>query len=137
MWDVSSGQVEIYPGSLGEYLEHLEQRAETEASPTADRTKTSGQDDAATRKEARKAERTARIRRSRERGALQKRIEAVEAKIAAAEAKQQEIESQLANPGDASHDALRALAETYEATKAELEEAFTLWERLSGELELH
>ena len=94
-------------------------------------------EDAATRKEARKAERSARIRRNRERGTLQKRIEKVESQIAEAEQRQQEIETQLASPGDAGHDALRALAETYEATKAELEEAFAMWEKLSADLELH
>jgi len=128
VWDVKSGGVEVYPGSLGEYLDHLERQSSDEEAPSAAAPKLDKQ----ARLEARAKERDA----QRARAKLERQVADAEAEVARLEAEQAEVEAKLADPAGVAPEAMSGLAKRYEAIKRELDAAMERWaalgEALSG-----
>ena len=151
VWDVHDGQVEVYPGSLAEYLEHLREvaRARDESlgggfgaapSKIAPGPKSTAPaplpDDKTARKEARQAQRQAQADHQKKLRSLERRIEALEAEIATLETEQAELEATLADPSThADGQRSKALSDRYAAVKASLDEKLTAWTEASAEKE--
>ncbi|HCF58513.1 MAG TPA: ABC transporter ATP-binding protein [Myxococcales bacterium] len=131
VWDVREAKIVDWPGNLADYLYHLaqsgdgQQAAQSSAEPK------------------RETEKDRRRREAEERNALNARLRPLreevarcEARIAAIEAQQSEIEPQLADPvfyGDFAR--ARPLMETYEKNKVELEGLLAQWAEVQERLE--
>lgn len=130
VWNVADGQVEVYPGSLGDYLDHLAEEMNPDEEPKDDvptpvissNPPASKQD----KKRARAEERKLRAEHGKKVSKLQKQIAELEASIESLETKQVEQEAALANPSD-DYDAMAKLSKSYEATKKELEHKVASW----------
>jgi len=130
VWNVSRGSVEIYPGSLGDYLDHLalvaaEKNQQADASSVSTSESLAGLDKDA-RKKARAEERKERSKRAKKKRSLEELVVQLESEIAVLEEKQSSYESQLAAPTD-DYEKMSELAAEYEATKASLEDRVLQW----------
>jgi ATP-binding cassette, subfamily F, member 3 len=139
VWDVHDGIVEEYPGSLGDYLDHLaevEKERHLDESDGALRNTPAQPDDKAARKEAYQKAKEAEAQERKKRSSIKRRVEEAEAKVTALEKEQAELEAQLADP--ATHlDAARSkqLSARYQEVRSGLERAMSDWEKSQLELE--
>ena len=136
VWNVHDGIVEVYPGSLADYLRHLSEQMDEDdpavllSAPGAKPGPTGGSDDKVAKKAARAGARKARAAYSRRRGALERELAILEAKVSDLESEQAELLAALVLPE--THDdrfSARKLAERYEAVKLEVEAALEAWTR--------
>lgn len=141
VWDVHDGIVETYPGSLADYLEHLaeveRQREGALDAPVATASAAAPvQEDKAQRKEAYNEKRAREAEERKKRSGVKRRVGEVEAKIAALETEQAELEKTLADPAthlDAAKSKERALR--YAEVKRALDAEMARWEQLTLEME--
>jgi ATP-binding cassette subfamily F protein 3 len=136
VWDVHDGRVEEYPGSLGDYIEHL-QTADAEEPPVAHVEPAPAPiDDRTSRKEAWLKNREAKAKARKKRAGLTRRVAESESKIAALEKRKAELEALLADPAThAAPDRAKALAHEYKEIGSGLEAEIATWEELGIELE--
>lgn len=137
IWNVQSGEVEIYPGTLDEYMDSAVRRLEVaieasdavpSRSPDAPGAKGPPQGRAADKARKRR-EAQQRAARRRELAPLEARVDELEASIEALEARQAERNAQLANPDVYNGTAdTAALLRAYHADAAELERLTAEWE---------
>ncbi len=135
VWDVHEGKVTEYPGSLKEYLTHLE--AQPGSTPLAGEP---SQDKATTRvplqKEARMQARAREKEQKRKRDALKKSIQKLEQDIDRLEEEKTELEGALADPSShLDRDHSQKLSEQYQAKKRMIENKMAEWEELQEKLE--
>jgi ATP-binding cassette, subfamily F, member 3 len=130
VWNVADGQVEVYPGSLGDYLDYLaaemnpdQEQDDSELAPKLSTKPASSKED---KKRVRAEERKLRAERGKKISKLQKRIAELETSIETLEAEQSEQEARLASPSD-DYDEMAKLSKSYEKTKLVLEEKVTNW----------
>ncbi len=159
IWDVHDGEVEVYPGTLDEYMEHHRRRLEGEVeepaagaprrapSPARAVAKGSGASAPAARpqggaearqsaKERRRREAEQRRALDRRLGPLKKRVAKLEASIAELEERQRECSAKLADPATYEDEKRRSeLIDTYQRDAEELEGLNGAWEIASAELE--
>ncbi|MCA9552888.1 MAG: ABC-F family ATP-binding cassette domain-containing protein [Myxococcales bacterium] len=141
VWDVSRGKVETYPGSLGDYLDHLGQlEVSLEASlgggGAAAAVAEVVPDDKAARMAARQEKKAKEAEHRKTLGRLTREIEALEAQIARLEAEQAELEATLADPAThADSERSRKASLRYEKVKAALEAAMESWTEKEAERE--
>ena len=154
IWDVHDGEVEVYPGTLDEYMEHHRRRLEGEeaelsqsesrargggkgaGSPTPAAQPQGSAESRGSAKERRRRE--AEIRRALDRrlGPLKRRVEQLEASIAVIEERQRECSAQLACPATYEDEKRRSeLIDAYQRDAEELEGLNSAWEIASAELE--
>ena len=138
VWNVSKGSVEIYPGSLGDYLDHLallaaekNQQADVSSPLTAE--SLAGLDKDA-RKKARAEERKERSKRAKKKRNLEELVVQLETEIAELEEQQSTFEEQLATPTD-DYEQMSKIATDYETTKELLEEKVMQWTETLEQLE--
>ncbi len=143
VWNVHDGIVEVYPGSLDDYLEHLSEKLGADdpavllSAPKEKKKKKAEVVALPVDKEARKAARAearqARLAYNKQKSTLEKSVRSLEATLDALETEQAELEAVLAAPEThTDHEAARELAERYEEVKAEAE---VVTERWSAEAE--
>jgi ATPase subunit of ABC transporter with duplicated ATPase domains len=129
VWSVHDGQVEVYPGSLGDYLEKL--RAEDLAREGAEAdARASGPvaDDKEARLRQREADKRAQNDKKKQKAKLEKQLAELEAKIAALEAEQAKLEAELADPATHADVAKgRATSKRYDEVRRGLEAAMGSW----------
>ncbi|MFO0723469.1 MAG: ABC-F family ATP-binding cassette domain-containing protein [Myxococcota bacterium] len=136
VWDVHDGIVEVYPGSLGEYLDHLAALEAVEDGVDAgDGKKAQLPDDKQGRIEARQKQKQAESERRKLQKGLEKRVQKAEEAIARLEAERATLEAALGDPathGDAAKAKTTSLR--FEACQRELEAAMAEWESAGQEL---
>jgi ATP-binding cassette, subfamily F, member 3 len=141
IWCVQDGKVEVYPGSLDDYLRFAGQAPDApvaegaqgpdptpkkDAKPTADAPNAQGARKGDRDRKRREAQR--RQERSRVLGPLQKRVRALEARIADLEQRKAACEASLADPGLYGDAARRAeVSRDYDAVRAELDTTTEEW----------
>ncbi|HEX4421859.1 MAG TPA: ATP-binding cassette domain-containing protein, partial [Kofleriaceae bacterium] len=144
IWNVEDQRVEIYPGTLDEYMYSMAQRriaiATAEdgprrdargAVPQAAAAKTRDDDKARKRREA-----EARQKRSVKLGPLEKSVAQLEERISVLEAEQKTRSAELADPAVYDEAARRnKLLSDYQAASDKLEELTARWEAAMAELE--
>jgi ATP-binding cassette subfamily F protein 3 len=147
IWNVEDQRVEVYPGTLDEYMYSMAQRriavatAETAprrdprgaapAGPAASAAKSRDDDKARKRREA-----EARQKRSVKLGPLEKAVAQLEDRIAQLEAEQKARAAELADPGVYDEAARRnRLLSEYQAASDKLEELTARWEAAMAALE--
>jgi ATP-binding cassette subfamily F protein 3 len=141
VWDVHDGLVEVYPGSLADYLDHLAQveharEADVSEGTAVPKTSSAVAAPVATGKEAYKEKREREAEERKKRSGVKRRLADVEAKIAALESEQVMLEALLADP--ATHqdpEKSRASAQRYQEVKSSLEAEMSRWEQLTMEVE--
>ena len=140
VWDVRGGGVEVFPGSLDDYLDFLTaQQAEAGLRGTSTpigTTKPVVSNDKAARQKARAEAKAAQVEYRRRLKKLTDTITALETKIQKLEGDNTELESKLADP--ATHgdpEKARKLAKKYENVQAELEHAMQAWTEAEAERE--
>ena len=153
VWDVHDGRVEVYPGSLKDYLDFIggvealqtsDPQPAAESEPNLDKTepqlekrapkldKKAPKLDKKGRMEARKA----RAEASKRRSALEKQVSSAEARVAAIEEEQGEVETMLADPSThPSREYTEALGARYESLRTTLELAMNRWAELQAEFD--
>ncbi|MCA9684744.1 MAG: ABC-F family ATP-binding cassette domain-containing protein, partial [Myxococcales bacterium] len=165
IWNVHDGTVEIYPGTLDEYLhsaalrgEELEavaagkvdrgptrQPGSAEAAPAAMVAKTEvvaaaapaeARRERASERERKRQEAEERVRRAKQLKPLERKVAELEARIAELEQAQKARSVELADPGVYQDEARRReLLDAYQEAAAKLEELSGRWELASMELE--
>ncbi|MCK6549016.1 ATP-binding cassette domain-containing protein [Myxococcota bacterium] len=149
VWDVHDGLVETYPGSLGDYLTHLDQvarerdakSAEARGDRSAASARSAGQpapvlDDKAARKDAYQKRKEQEAEARKKRTSLERRVQDAEKKIAELEKEQAELEATLADPAThADPERSKKLAHRYAEVKKLLEGEMARWEQATIELE--
>ena len=153
IWNVEGGGVDMYPGTLDEYLERhraaagSEQTAEPapkptgtkpapQAEPRADKKPPKATESREARRARKREEAAARAQRTKKVGPLQKRVNELEAEIATLEETQRKRNLQLADPAlyeDASR--RQEVLTAYQADAARLAELTDQWELAQAELE--
>ncbi len=140
VWDVRSGEVDVFPGSLQDYLDHLTaQQAEAIATSSEVASRTNAPavaPDKAARQKARAEAKAAQTEYRRKVKKLSETIEKLETKIQRLETENGELEQQLAAPethGDP--DKARKLAQRYERVQADLSQAMDAWTEAEAERE--
>ena len=134
VWDVHDGIVEVYPGSLGEYLDHL---AALEAADDGDSSEEGSArpgapvaGDKEARKDARQKAKQAESERRKQKKDLERRVSKAEESIAQLEAEHAALESALADPAThADPTKSREKAVRFDAVRRELEAAMAEWEK--------
>jgi ATP-binding cassette, subfamily F, member 3 len=137
IWNLEEGKVEVYPGTLDDYLYAVRQRQEQEGQAKAAAEK-AAQDKGGRENERDRKRREAEQRqlRSKVLKPLKERIATLEKKIEQIEAKQKETTDQLSDPTVYADTARRGkLLSTFEEHKAELLKLTSEWESASLELE--
>ncbi|MFP4475462.1 MAG: ribosomal protection-like ABC-F family protein [Desulfatibacillaceae bacterium] len=144
IWDIRDGEIIDYPGNLREYFDHLDRlEAESAQACVTPRGKKSGEPEAPAKehsREAQKARKRADAERrkvlARELGPIKKRVERVEAEIAATEAREQEIVEMLKD-ADFIADATKSqpVFEEYGRIKKRMEDLYAQWEKEQEKLE--
>ncbi|MFW5876728.1 MAG: ABC-F family ATP-binding cassette domain-containing protein [Myxococcota bacterium] len=134
IWNVEDGHVDVYPGSLDDYLDVTSEREATpEASEPAAPTKR------ATRQEAKGRKREeAKVRQTRKRvlGPLEKRVAELEKKIATLEAEKARQTEALGDPALYDDPARREeMTKAFQHTDAELDVLTQTWMEAQEELE--
>lgn len=137
VWDVEAGQVRVYPGTLGEYLEHLERRQALELDPSEPGESEAPEkpalpSDKAARIQARADEKKAEAERRRTHRKLSEEVAKTEALMAKLEAEAAELTEKLAAPDPAE---LAELARAYERCQTAMESAMARWESAAAALE--
>ncbi len=146
IWNVEDQRVEVYPGTLDEYMYSMAQRriavatAETAprrdprgAAPAAAATAAKSRDDDKARK---RREAEARQKRSVKLGPLEKTVAQLEDRIAQLEAEQKARSAELADPSVYDEAARRnRLLSEYQAASDKLEELTARWEAAMAALE--
>ncbi len=141
VWDVRAGRVDVFPGSLDDYLDYLTaQQAETGAGHPAQRPSAAGRPpaggDKAARQKARAEAKAAQIELRRRLKKLTETTERLEAKIQALETEKAELEVQLADPEThLNPDTARKTTKAYERVQADLERAVDAWTEAEAERE--
>ncbi len=138
VWDVKPGHLEVYPGSFGEYLDHLEaQHALLESELTGTKSERgpvsqSKAERIAARQEAKRA--SAELRKKRRK--LENSVGELETKISTLEETQQNLESDLASP-ETHADAKKSkeLSQQYQEVTQTLDIAMGDWADQQAELE--
>ncbi len=124
VWDIRDGRIADWPGNLDDYLYHLAQSGEAVPGVSAQTAEARRESD----KDRRRREAEERQARGAKLGPVKKEIADAEEKIAAIEAKQKEIEPQLADPAVYQDFAkARPLMDAFQANKAELEALYERW----------
>ena len=136
VWDVRNGAVEVYPGSLADYLgrlAELEAERETELlgsenGPPRPRKTEEAPPGRRTDKAARQAERRAKTQRERAAKKKAEQILKLEAQIERLEAAKAELETELADPEN-HRDIPRSaqLSTDYDRLKAQIDETMEAW----------
>ncbi|MGA9521266.1 MAG: ATP-binding cassette domain-containing protein, partial [Myxococcaceae bacterium] len=133
VWEVKDHAVTEYPGNLDDYLYHLQQQ-QAEEERTDATAEAHGKP--VSEKDRKRAEAEFRQQKSKLEAPIKKEIAAIEARIAALEAEQKVQEAQLAEPSVYDDFAkARALTESHQAGKAELEALYAKWEDAQVRLE--
>lgn len=150
VWDVRDGSVEVYPGSLADYLDRLSKleadreaellggdaapRTRRTASPAADAASSAA--DKASRKAARQAERRARAQRERQARKTTERISELEAEVERLESTKAALEAELSDP-ETHRDPARsaALSARYETLKTRIDRTMNAWLELQEDRE--
>jgi ATP-binding cassette, subfamily F, member 3 len=143
IWNVEDQRVEIYPGTLDEYMYSMAQRRQAiaiaEDAPRRDArgavpvaaAKTRDDDKARKRREA-----EARAKRAGKLGPLEKTVAQLEERISALEAEQKARSAELADPTVYDEAARRnRLLSDYQAAADKLEELTARWEKAMADLE--
>ena len=141
IWNVADGMVEVYPGSLDDYMRSSLRKLDLELPGVAPKTSEStsrGQNNIPkqTKKRDKRAEAQRRQEKAKALKPLQKRVEELEGKIAALEGEQTMRSTQLAD-ADFMADAARSgpVMRDYGQAQAELEVLTEAWEEASLALE--
>ncbi|MBI4819394.1 MAG: ABC-F family ATP-binding cassette domain-containing protein [Deltaproteobacteria bacterium] len=131
VWDLTGGRLEVYPGSLGEYLEKLEERARMDVEDARDTPDASPKT-----KDDKRAARRADAERRKERSRFQKPVTDAEAHVAKLEAERADLEARLADP-DIHRDPpkMQKLAKRFHDLGPELDAAMVKWEQLEARLQ--
>ena len=137
VWDVRKGRVEVFPGSLDDYLDYLtEQQAEAGLIDTDSTASSAAPTDKATRMQARAQAKAAQLEHRKAVKRVTATIEKLEAQIQALETEHAELESVLADPSThAEPDKARKFAKRYEQVQKTLEEAMDAWTEAEAERE--
>ncbi|MCB9655691.1 MAG: ABC-F family ATP-binding cassette domain-containing protein [Deltaproteobacteria bacterium] len=145
VWNVEAGTVTTYPGTLNDYLDHLEAKREAmnearSGANTPDFQRTEAHSEARTEKalriEAREEEKKRRAEERKNRVSLEKRIGALEQEIDDLERSRSELEVQMTDPSiHADADRMRDVVQRYAQTKSRLEDSMEAWEKLQATLE--
>ncbi len=140
VWDVQKGRIEVFPGSLEDYLDYLSaQQAEAglRSNGTAHgTTATAPPTDKATRMQARAEAKAAQTEHRRKLKKLDATIEKLEEQIQTLEADIATVETRLADPETHGHpDRARKLAKKYERLQSQLETAMNAWTEAEAEKE--
>jgi ATP-binding cassette subfamily F protein 3 len=134
VWDVRAGEVEVYAGSLGDYLLELEARAaalEAEGGATDAAVSAAPPSDKEARKAARQQERKLRAELQRRAAKIEAELAGLEADIASAEAELATVEAKLADPASQSDfTALEKLGRQHAALKARIDRDLERWTEL-------
>ena len=138
VWDVQAGRVDVFPGSLQDYLDHLTaQQAEAASLNNAGPSVSTGvPSDKAARQKARAEAKAAQTEYRRKLKKLTERIATLETNIQRLESENADLEQQLADPethGDP--DKARKLAQRYEKVQADLNQAMDAWTEAEAERE--
>jgi ATP-binding cassette, subfamily F, member 3 len=138
IWNLENGHVEVYPGTLDEFMYALRQRQEAQEKPSASASAAKIESVAVDRndKDRKRREAENRQQRSKVLKPLKDKVSKLEAQIAKVEAAHKEITAQLADPAVYA-DAKRsnALMAEFAERKSELAKLTTEWEQLSLEVE--
>jgi ATP-binding cassette subfamily F protein 3 len=140
IWNLEDGKVEVYPGTLDEFMYALRQRQEAAklpgASPAAGTPKGKSAAPAESDKDRKRREAELRQQRSKVLKPLKDKVAKLEAQIEKVEAAQKERTAQLADPAvyaDAKKS--NALLAEFSEGKSELAKLTEEWESLSEQLE--
>jgi ATP-binding cassette subfamily F protein 3 len=135
VWEVRDGGVNAFPGTLDEYLYHLEQVASADPSAPPAAAGAVAAPAKLSDKERKRLEAEARQRRSALQAPIKKEIARIESRIAELEAALKEAETVLADPAVyADFARARPHVETQASAKAELEPLYAAWEEAQGRL---
>jgi ATP-binding cassette, subfamily F, member 3 len=140
IWNLENGHVEVYPGTLDEFMYALRQRQEAQEKPGSGSGSGSGKTESApvdrNDKDRKRREAENRQQRSKVLKPLKDKVSKLEAQIEKVEAAHKEITAQLADPAVYA-DAKRsnALMAEFAERKSELAKLTTEWEQLSLEVE--
>ena len=137
VWDVQAGRVEVFPGSLEDYLSFLtEQQAEAGLGGGEGKAEAVLPTDKAARIQARAEAKAAQAEHRRKLKKLTATIEKLEAQIQSLETEHADLETQLADPAThADPEKSRKLAVRYERVQADLEKAMEAWTEAEAEKE--
>lgn len=138
VWDVRPGGVETYPGSLGDYLDHLDRLEQAQDGSSGGGSGDSGavSGDKATRMAARKERKAQEAEHRKQLGKLTRSIEGLEAKIAQLETEVGELETVLADPQThADPERSRKASLRYDQAKKELESTMDAWAQAEADKE--
>ncbi len=128
VWDVRPGGVETYPGSLGDYLDHLDRLEQAQEAAFSDGPAQAPTGDKATRIAARKERKAQEAEHRKQLSRATRAIEALEAKIAALEGEIAQLEQTLADPAThADAELSRKASLRYDKAKTDLEAAMDSW----------
>jgi ATP-binding cassette subfamily F protein 3 len=146
IWNLENGQLEVYPGTLDEYMYAL--RARQEAAEKGDKNEAARKDDASASKEStervsrgedkerKRREAELRTQRNKVLKPLKDRLAQLEAKIEKMEASQKAATEQLSDPAVYADAQRRSgLLSDFESAKRELDKLTAQWEALTLEIE--
>jgi ATP-binding cassette, subfamily F, member 3 len=129
VWDVKNGSVEIYPGSLGDYLERLADRINVGEVLVTESASSRDNDHRERRITERQLNKALEAERRKRRSALEKSVARAEAEISALEREKAELEAKLADPATVLAGDPRELVRSYDRVRADLEAALARWEK--------
>ncbi|MBI2375916.1 MAG: ABC-F family ATP-binding cassette domain-containing protein [Deltaproteobacteria bacterium] len=131
VWDLTGGKVEVYPGSLAEYLDKLEERSKVESLDEEASTKAPLRS-----KDEKKAARRADADRRKERAKFLKPVTDAEETVARLEKEKAELEAALADPEVHKEPSkMERLAKRFHELGGEIERAVLRWEQLEARLQ--
>jgi len=134
VWNVADGQVEVYPGSLGDYLDYLSAEAQDgDGQDPSKSTKPRPKLSKSEQKRARAEERKARAEHGKKLSKLERKVAQLEVEIAALEKLQASQEKELEVPTE-DYDEMTRLGALYENTKLKLENKLSTWTEAQDEL---
>ncbi|MCB9476125.1 MAG: ATP-binding cassette domain-containing protein [Deltaproteobacteria bacterium] len=144
IWDLTGGELAIYPGNLADYDYHLSQRESAtifnarhdDGATLSDHRPTAPPAERVDKKEARRQAAEKRAKEKEVLGPLEKSVKDLEKRIEALEAEQAAMGAQLADP-DFYNDGERSreVINRYGVNKTKLEELMARWEHKTEELE--
>lgn len=134
VWDVQSGKVVRYPGSLADYMEHLAAlEAETEAQYSDTKVVSASK---AQRMETRQQTKAQDAEKKKKLTAYKKRSEALEAEIQSLEAEQAALEVSMADPSThADADRSKKITQRYAEVRDRLDAAMNEWTQVEADKE--
>ncbi|MEN9800072.1 MAG: hypothetical protein RL653_3769 [Pseudomonadota bacterium] len=135
VWEVRDGGVNAFPGTLDEYLYHLDQVASADPSSLPVAAGSAPAPVKISEKERKRLEAEARQRRSALQGPIKKEIARIEARISELEAALKDAEAALADPAVyADFSRARPHVETQASARAGLEPLYVAWEEAQARL---